>query len=138
MDASQTERRHVVVHVNGRPLQFKVDTGADVSAVPPSFAGCPVDLDKPNNAQLRGSGRCRLKLLGTFPATLSWRGRSVCKTLYVEADIDSPLLGYSAVVDLGVVQFVDTVEDAVAPNRSPTSDKAAASLFSGLGEMPEE
>ncbi|KAL3245001.1 hypothetical protein MRX96_018397 [Rhipicephalus microplus] len=82
VDASQTERRHVVLHVNERPLQLKVDTGADVSVVPPSFAGCPVDLDKP-------------------------------------ADIDSPLLGYSAVVDLGVVQFVDTVEDAEAPNRPP-------------------
>nr|XP_037275468.1 uncharacterized protein LOC119168167 [Rhipicephalus microplus] len=138
VDASQTERRHVVVHVNGRPLQFKVDTGADVSVVPPSFAGCPVDLDKPDHEQLMGPGRCRLRLLGTFPATLSWRGRSVCKTLYVVADIDFPLLGYSAVVDLGVVQFVDTVEDAEAPNRPPTSDKAAASLFSGLGEMPEE
>ncbi|XP_077546688.1 uncharacterized protein LOC144159208 [Haemaphysalis longicornis] len=137
VDAAQTERRHVVVHVNGRPLQFKVDTGADVSVVPPSFSGCPVDLDKPNNEQLMGPGRCRLKLLGTFPATLSWRGRTVCKKLYVVADIDSPLLGYSAVVDLGVVQFVDAVEDE-APKRPPTSDKAAASLFSGLGEMPEE
>ncbi|KAL3193024.1 hypothetical protein MRX96_058529 [Rhipicephalus microplus] len=96
VDASQTERRHVVVHVNGRPLQFKVDTGADVSDVPPSFAGCPVDLDKPDNERLMGPGRCRLRLLGTFPATLSWRGRSVCKTLYVVADFDSPLLGYSA------------------------------------------
>ncbi|XP_077536156.1 uncharacterized protein LOC144148507 [Haemaphysalis longicornis] len=76
VDAAQTERRHVVVHVNGRPLQFKVDTGADVSVVPPSFPGCPVDLDKPNNEQLMGPGRCRLKLLGTFPATLSWRGRT--------------------------------------------------------------
>ncbi|KAL3212974.1 hypothetical protein MRX96_035796 [Rhipicephalus microplus] len=118
MDASQTERRHVV-HVNGRPLQFKVDTGADVSVVPPSFAGCPVDLDKPDNERLMGPGRCRLRLLGTFSATLSWRGRSVCKTLYVVADIDSPLLGYSAVVDLGVIQLVDTVEDAEAPNRPP-------------------
>ncbi|XP_077543850.1 uncharacterized protein LOC144155975 [Haemaphysalis longicornis] len=81
VDAAQTERRHVVVHVNGRPLQFKVDTGADVSVVPPSFAGCPVDLDKPNNEQLMGPGRCRLKLLGTFPATLSWRGRTVCKKI---------------------------------------------------------
>ncbi|KAL3259389.1 hypothetical protein MRX96_002039 [Rhipicephalus microplus] len=80
------------------PLQFKVDTVADVSVVPPSFAGCPVDLDKPHNERLMGPGRCRLRLLGTFPATLSWRGRSVCKTLYVVADIDSPLLGYSAVV----------------------------------------
>nr|XP_037280020.1 uncharacterized protein LOC119172989 [Rhipicephalus microplus] len=122
----------------GCPLQFKVDTGADVSVIPPSFAGCRVDLDKPDNERLTGPGRCRLKLLGTFPATLSWRGRSVCKTLYVVADIDSPLLGYSAVVDLRVVQFVDTVEDAEAPNRPPTSDKAAALLFSGLGEMPEE
>ncbi|KAL3251882.1 hypothetical protein MRX96_055016 [Rhipicephalus microplus] len=101
------------------PLQFKVDPGADVSVVPSSFAGCPVDLDKPNNERLMGPGRCRLRLLGTFPATLSWRGRSVCKTLYVVADIDSPLLGYLAVVDLRVVQFVDTVENAEAPNRPP-------------------
>ncbi|KAL3189689.1 hypothetical protein MRX96_021155 [Rhipicephalus microplus] len=66
-----------------------------------------------------GPGCCRLRLLGTFPATLSWRGRSVCKTLYVVADIDSPLLGYTVVVDRGVVQFVDTVEDADALNRPP-------------------
>ncbi|KAL3214786.1 hypothetical protein MRX96_034684 [Rhipicephalus microplus] len=56
-------------------------------------------------------------------------GHALIRDLSAQHDIDSPLLGYSAVVDLGVVQFVDTVEDAEAPNRPPNVRQGRSFAF---------
>ncbi|XP_049524062.1 uncharacterized protein K02A2.6-like [Dermacentor silvarum] len=127
--------RYVEVRVNGNPLVFKVDSGADVSVVPRTFPGCPAVLDKPRGEELFGPGKQALKLLGTFDAALSWRGRQVKERLYVVAGQEQPLLGYPAIVALGVVKFVGAVAPAL-PDAPPREVPPA--LFTGLGTFPEE
>lgn len=114
---------------------------ADVSVVPRSFLGRPTSLDQPKSVQLVSLERCHLNLLGTFPATLAWRGWKVHQKLYVGGGIDTLLLGYAPIVALPVVHFVDSITNADLPKTTlppaPTPPADPAPLFAGLGMMPD-
>ncbi|KAH7936423.1 hypothetical protein HPB52_023408 [Rhipicephalus sanguineus] len=126
--------RYIEVWVNGCPRAFKVDSGANVSVVPRTFPGCPAVLDKRHGEELFGPGKQSLKLLGTFSAALSRRGRQVTEHLYVVVGQVQPLFGYPAIVALGV-KFYGAVMPAL-PNTPPR--EAPPALFTGLGMFPEE
>ncbi|KAL3184574.1 hypothetical protein MRX96_031649 [Rhipicephalus microplus] len=116
------------VHVEGHPLVFKVDSGADVLVVPRTFPGCPAVLDKPRGEDLFWPGEQALKLLGIFCAALSWRGRQINEWLYVVEGQEQPLIGYPAIVALGAVKFVGAVTTARPKTPSPDVPRAFFSL----------
>ncbi|XP_064474289.1 uncharacterized protein LOC135388588 [Ornithodoros turicata] len=122
------------VDVNGYSVHFKVDSGAEVTVVPPSFPGCPDVLDAPKT-ELTAVGSYFLNVKGTFRATLSWRGRSVTETLYVVQNQLTPLLGFTAIESLDVVQFVGATSTTTAQGLRLTPED---SLFKGLGELQEQ
>lgn len=55
--------KFIEVLVNGSPLSFKVDSGAEVSVVPSSFSGVPPKLQVPEG-ELKGPGNHTLPVLG--------------------------------------------------------------------------
>lgn len=102
VNASHELHHFVSVEVNGRALRFKVDLGADLSVVPPTFEGFPASLDPPGGEQLIRPGRNRY-FMGTFSVTLTWCSRTIQQKLYEVQGIDTPLLGYEAIFGLGVI-----------------------------------
>lgn len=127
---SEERAKFVDVKVDGTPLRFKVDSGAEVTVVPSTFSGIPPYLEPPEG-ELSGPAGQPLDMLGTFTATLQWKNKSATQRLYVLRSQVMPLLGFPAIQELGVVKFVDPVVET--QGNQAASDK----LFCGLGELQE-
>ena len=84
--------------MNGKPLDFKVDSGADVTVIPPtqfhSLKQKP--LPNKNTKMLMGPCRHQLRCLGTFTAELRVEEKVVKEQIYVVHDLETPLLGREA------------------------------------------
>ncbi|GFR81908.1 retrovirus-related Pol polyprotein from transposon opus [Elysia marginata] len=72
-----------VLHVDGNPVKFKLDTGAAVSVVGERFANgrSLQSCDK----LLKGRGDTPLQVLGIFQAKLSYKDTEMWETLYTRA-----------------------------------------------------
>ncbi|XP_077550696.1 uncharacterized protein LOC144163904 [Haemaphysalis longicornis] len=125
--------KFIEVLVNGSPLSFKVDSGAEVSVVPSSFSGVPPKLQVPEG-ELKGPGNHTLPVLGTYQATLTWKGKSVEQKLYVLESKTVPLLGFPAIQALGVCKFLDHVSGSQESSGELLLDPG---LFEGLGTLPD-
>ncbi|KAL4007109.1 Rho guanine nucleotide exchange factor 40 [Sarotherodon galilaeus] len=114
---------------------FKIDTGADVTAVPETFYTQHQlgRLDKPKRV-LQGPGGTRLKVKGMFTATLSKNNHKTKEDIYVVQGLCTPLLSGHAAVALQLVARVNHISldsiDAVK--------QEFPKLFSGLGKMEGE
>nr|XP_037270721.1 uncharacterized protein K02A2.6-like [Rhipicephalus microplus] len=129
LHALSTRRaRYADIHVNGHLAHFKIDSGAEITVVSPSFPALPTVLDKVD-AEVSGPGNQRLHVLGSFTATLQWRNKVSVQRLYVIKNQTTHLLGLPAIEDLGIVQFLDSV-DGIPSSQSK--------IFRGLGEVQEE
>lgn len=141
MHAVKTSReanaKFVWVHVNGVPLKFKVDSGAEVTVVPSTFPGVPSQLEKPEG-RLTGPGNYPLNVSGQFRATLEWKSRTCVQPVYVMPSQSTPLLGYPAILALGVVKFVDAAQRPEKPASSSSDATLSQDIFDGLGTVGEE
>ena len=124
------------IKMNGQTLEFKVDTGADVTVIPPSQY--PSLKPKPSlrrtTKMLMGPCRHKLNCLGTFTAELQGQGKVMEEQIYVVQDLERALLGREAADCLKHITRLDSL--------SSDSYKAAVvekypQLFKGLGEMKE-
>lgn len=121
--------KYVDVTVNDYTASFKVDSGAEVSAVPADFPAVPLQLDKVDNL-LTGPGGQPLHVLGSYVAQLLWKGKGCAQRLYVVQSLTTPLLGFPALQALEVIRFLGDV--ATPP------PKHHAELFKGLGTLKDE
>ncbi|KAL1480911.1 hypothetical protein MTO96_050646 [Rhipicephalus appendiculatus] len=123
---AQRDSRLVEVDLNGYPLIAKIDTGAQVSVVPATFAGIPEHL-QPARETLSGPSGKALQVVGKFDATITWRSRRSNQVFYVVQQLKHPLLGLPAIEGLGLVKFLCATERV--EERHPE-------LFNGLGLLP--
>ena len=86
--------------VNSKPVQFKVDTGAAVTAVPESFSSCLSGVWK-SARTLRGAGAHKLEVVGVSQAVLQLGEKKVEQEVYVVKGLVLPLLGKPAISALG-------------------------------------
>ncbi|XP_075556585.1 uncharacterized protein LOC142588643 [Dermacentor variabilis] len=107
----------------------KVDSGAEVSAVPSDFPTLPAKLDQVDTL-LTGPGGQPLRVLGSYVARLQWQGKASCQRLYVIQSLTVPLLGLPALQALQVVRFLDQLKTSKATLH--------AELFNGLGTLKVE
>lgn len=119
--------------VDGRALSLKVDSGAEVSVVPSAFPGIPTKVQN-LEGELEGPGSNLLPNLGTYDATLTWRGKSFKQQLYVLAVDAVPLIGFPAIQALGVCTLLDHVSEVPEPCGQLRLDPT---LFQGLGTLSE-
>ncbi|KAJ8405643.1 hypothetical protein AAFF_G00316230 [Aldrovandia affinis] len=114
---------------------FKIDTGADVTAVPEALytQGQFSTLERATLV-LKGPGRVPLKVKGKFIATLSKRNKTTKEDVYVMEALSTPLLSRPAATAL---QLVARLED-VGLDSKETIKQEFPKLFSGLGKMEGE
>lgn len=123
--------RYINVAVNDCKAKFKIDSGAEVTVVSPSFSGTPYKPDE-NGGQLSDLDNQSLPALGKFEATNSRKGKSLRQLLYVMESQTTPPLCLSAIEVFEVVCFLDAVghvSDGIVtlPN---------ARIFQGFGTLP--
>ena len=115
--------------LNGESLQFKVDTGADVTVIPVRSYSENRDgpLSLPDKTL---STEYSLRVQGQFLTTLQKGDRITKQNVYVVQDLNRALLGLPAIEALQVVSFVEPVQVSELFTLFPN-------LFTGLGKLKD-
>ena len=122
----------VAIKVGVHPTIFKLDTGAEVSAVCEEFfqtLGKP--LQKPSKL-LYGPSHHSLDVTGQFEEVLHYKDRSSQQKIYVVRGLTTNLLGLPAIVSLHLASRVDTT--TVADYKS-LIEECFPKVFKGLGNL---
>ena len=98
---AQTDSWAATIQVNGRPTRFRLDTGADVTAVGPEVVG-NAKL-QPASRALVGPGGARVPVVGCVTVKLKCGRRTVAETLHVVKGQSVPLLSRRACSALRLV-----------------------------------
>ena len=133
--ANNKEPWKATVVLNITPIEFKLDTGADVTAI------SPAEYDKINKVELvtndqilRGPGQEILKVKGKFTAELQWQQKNVREEIYIIENVKKPLLGRAAIENLGILVRLGMVEKRAQKNYCLTYP----TFFTGLGKLQGE
>ena len=122
-----------VVTVDGHETCFKLDTGAAVSIVSDKELWLK-DQQLSNTDQiLRGPGGTILSVIGTFIATLEYKGCKITEPVYALKDQRHSLLSKKACVGLGLIARIGEVVTQPANFKEEFPQ-----LFTGLGKLKTE
>ena len=117
--------------LNGQAVQFKIDTGADVTVIPNTeYSRSRDGLLSPADRTLSGPGQHVLKVKGKFVGCLERNHRSIQQTIYVIEDLHKGLLGCPAIQALQILSFVEPVQASDIFIQFPQ-------LFTGLGKLQD-
>ena len=121
------------LYLNDIPLEFKIDTGAEVTVIPESVATPFQSLLQASSRGLQGPGKTSLQVCGQFTGTLRKDTHAVKEEIYVVKNLHTPLLGLPAITNLNLVAKVCDVklEKDVVVSKFPE-------LFTGLGKLQGE
>ena len=121
----------VKLGMDGHNLEFKTDTGADVTAIPEAlFQKIKGDCGslRPPDRELFGPGRTMLKVLGQFTGTLRGRDTTVQEEICVVRSLSVPLLGRPAIEALRLVARLDAIRS------TSTASEVYREMFPNLFE----
>ena len=130
---SQEETRWVtVLKVNNLDVTFKIDTGAEVSAINEATFKklLDVQLKKPTKS-LYGPAMSPLDVLGQFTAKLTFK--NVTCRVFVVKGLKCNLLGLPAITSLNLISRINSVQYSADEVK-----KLYPHLFQGLGNLGEE
>lgn len=119
--------------VKGRKVTFKIDTGADVSAIPEHvLAGIILKDRKLGRVQksLYGPGGTKLYVTGVTTETLTYKERNTTEKLFVVKDLQVALLSRAASLRLKLVARLDSISIGL-----DTVKSAYPKLCDGLGRV---
>ena len=136
MSTAQTKTWTSIITVNGRVITFKLDTGAEVTAI--SEATCGL-LGKPPlqdpNKQLYGPARKPLEVQGKFQAILCHRGKEASPQMYVVNNLKTNLLGLPAITALNLISRMETIN---TPTTAESIKQRFSKAFQNLGHLEKE
>ena len=119
--------------LNGTPVVFKLDTGAEVSVIGEKHLSCTrIHLNK-TARRLLGAGGKELCVLGSFTGELQAGEKRVTQKVYVVRGQNRALLARDACVALGFVTLNTNV--GLHVNQVCVPDAEFPSLFTGLGNV---
>ena len=122
------------VNLNGTDIQFKLDTGAEVTAVSAQTCKALGLMGKLQAAGkvLYGPSRQSLRVIGQFPGELRYKEHTYSETIFVVRGLKNDLLGLPA---LDALQLVKKVEAAYSSSIDVKRD--FPKVFTGLGNFGE-
>ena len=125
---------NVTVFVDKQAVTFKVDTGAEVTAIS-DFSYRQLKGIQLNTASrvLCGPDHSRLKVLGQFKSTLGVKERTIQQDIFVVKGLKSNLLGLPAIQALQLATRLDAVEQCY---RDQIISQYPG-IFHGLGTLGE-
>ena len=121
----------VSLQLEGKLVEFHIDTGAEVSVIPePLYEKIGSPVLTPVKQTFRGASNAVMPIKGRFSATLSRDGQQTKQEIYVAAKLHKPLLGQPAIKALGIVRRVRGVQ---VKQLDPVQQ--FPKLFTGLGKL---
>ena len=124
----------VTLGVNGSPVEFKIDTGADVSVLPEAIFKELRDVTlQQTSKSLIGPNKQSLNVCGQFEAVCTYEGQTIREELFVVKDLQTALIGCPAIETLNLVSRINAVE---GPKQAVIGKYSH--LFRGLGTMEGE
>lgn len=121
--------KFATVVIDGVAVNAKVDSGAEVTAVPMSFQGNPSRLETATETLTGPSGRT-LRVMGKFTADIKWKNKTSRYVIYIIDSMHTALLGLPALESLGIVKFVESFMPY-----TKKVEKQFPRLFRGLGTL---
>ena len=119
--------------VNDIPIQFKIDTGADVTAIPPKEFSKLKGITLTQACKvLHGPAKHPLKVNGQFTGKLSYKQFTIHNEIFVIDGLQQPLMGRPAIEALNLLSRINIVS---------SSEKFVSlypDLFRGLGTFGAE
>lgn len=134
---SQTKAWTASILVNNKQIQFKIDSGADVTVIPEStYAQLATKTElQGTNKVLLGPCNYKMKCLGKYSARLSTDENNTNEDIYVIKDLERPLLGRRASENLNLINRVNSIAEN---NYKASINEKYPQLFTGLGKMKAE
>ena len=118
--------------LNGVPVLFNIDTGADVRAILESlFHQLQGTSLISSNHCLSGSSQYKLKICGQFTGTIKYGTNEVKEKIFVIKKLQRSLLGRPAIESLNLIARINAVQEAKFVVLYPD-------IFKGLGTMTGE
>ena len=131
LDSGQSSWK-VEAKVNGHPISFKLDTGAEVTAMSEqdyrTLGAIPL---KPSTLALYGPAQQALNVKGQFRGKLAIGQKTSTETIYVIRGLKTNLLGLPAITSLKLASRIDTT---INLDHTPPQ-QAFPKLFTGLGTL---
>ena len=95
--------------LNGIPMTFKIDTGAEVTIIPESAATPFKELLRSPEGMLHGAGESSLSVCGQFMGTLQLNTKTAKEEIFMVKNLHKPLVGLTAIQALNLVKRVSTI-----------------------------
>ena len=131
IDSLHTDPWKTSVSINGNSVEFKLDTGADVSVVP-DFIIPKLNATLRNTRRtLTGPDGSKLKVTEVISATLKANLLESKQEIFVVRNLKTALLGRPAIEALNLVKVVNAVEESYKEYVQARHPK----LFKGLGKL---
>ena len=121
------------LYLNDTLLEFKINTGTEVTVIPESVATPFQFLLQYSSQRLQGPGKISLQVCGQFTGTLRKDGHICKEEIYIVKNLHTPLLGLPAITSLNLAAKVCDVrldKDGVISR--------FLQLFTGLGKLQGE
>ena len=124
----------VNLYLNKQSLDFKIDTGADVTVIPTSvYRKSKHGPLKSSSRLLKGADQQPLQVIGSFTGKLSYNNTESCEEIFVIQGLKTPLVGRPAISSLNLVARVTLIQ-----GDQEAITKRFPELFEGLGQMTGE
>ena len=123
---------NITVTMNSKPVEFKLDTGAAVTAISEKVfkTVTTAQLQKPSKI-LSGPTRQKLNVLGQFNATLAHKDAKSEQEVFVIRGLQNNLLGLPAITALNLLCRIQATYAEDIYNQFPE-------IFTGLGNLGQE
>ncbi|CAC5397527.1 unnamed protein product [Mytilus coruscus] len=120
---------------NSREIDFKIDTGADVTVISDSDLNGinSIELMKANK-RLSGPGNTNLNVVGKFQCMLETKDKFSVQDIYVVKGLSKPLLGRPAIQALGIIDKVNVSSVNASSEANNYYRGKYPKIFNGLGK----
>lgn len=124
----------IKIVINKNNVNFKIDTGAAVTALPASYAEKLGVQLKETQCNLISAGNNKLAVIGAAEVMMTYNNIKVVEQIFLVDGLTVPLLGKPTISKLKIVNFIDEVVE----DDKQKWVKQFPHLFEGLGSMKTE